>query len=202
MLDARIRRLIDPALDAAGRHLAARGVRADAVTVAGFAAGMLAALAIALGSPGFGLALVAANRIADGLDGAIARATVKTDRGGFLDITLDFAVYAAVPLAFAWADPSRNALPAAFLLAGFVVNGATFLAFALVAERRGLQSTAQGEKALYYLSGLAEGAETITVFVAMCLWPNAFPFLAGAFGALCTLSGAARIRLGWRLLAD
>lgn len=202
MLDARIRPLIDGPLDVTGRHLAARGVSADGITLAGLVCGLLAAVAIATGAPLLGLALLALNRGADGLDGAVARATAKTDRGGFLDIVSDFAFYAAVPLAFAVAAPERNALAAACLLAGFLINAAAFLAFALMAERRGLVSRAQGEKSLYYMAGLAEGTETIAVFTAMCLWPSAFPWLAAAFAVVCTASALARGVLGWRTLGD
>ncbi len=60
-----------------------------------------------------GLFFIAASRLADGLDGELARVTAPTDRGAFLDITLDFLFYASVPLAFAWADPAANALAAA-----------------------------------------------------------------------------------------
>lgn len=200
MLDAALRRLIDPPLDRAGRWLAARGVRADAITLAGFAIGVGAAAAIAAGRPGLAVWLIALNRIADGLDGAVSRATARTDRGGYLDITLDFTFYALVPLAFAVADPARNALPAAALLAAFYVNGAAFLAFAVMAEKRGLSTRAQGEKSLYYLAGLAEGAETIAVFALMGLWPAGFPLLATVFAALTAASAAARILLGARAL--
>ncbi|HOV03916.1 MAG TPA: CDP-alcohol phosphatidyltransferase family protein, partial [Kaistiaceae bacterium] len=78
MFDARLRPLIDPPLDAIGRWLAARRISADAVTVAGFLVGMLAAGAIAFGHVFLGAALVGLNRLADGLDGAVARATAKT----------------------------------------------------------------------------------------------------------------------------
>lgn len=200
MLDAAIRRRIDPPLDAAGRWLARRGIGADAITVGGFALGIAAAVAIAAGAIGVGLALVLANRLSDGLDGAVARATRRTDRGGFLDIVLDFAFYAAVPLGFAILDPARNALAAAVLLASFCANGAAFLAFALMAERRGLTTQAQGVKSLYYLTGLAEGTETVIALAAFCLFPAAFPLLAVIFAAMCTVSAAARIALGWRLL--
>lgn len=200
MLDAALRRLIDPPLDRAGRWLAARGVAADALTVSGFAIGVAAAAAIAVGQPLLAFLLIGFNRLADGLDGAVARATAKTDRGGYLDITLDFAFYALVPLAFAVADPTRNALPAAALLAAFYVNGAAFLAFAVMAEKRGLTTRAQGEKSLYYVAGLAEGAETIAVFALMCLWPTGFPLLAAVFAALTAASAAARIVLGARAL--
>lgn len=198
MLDAKLRPWIDPPLDACGRRLAARGIGADQVTLAGLALGMGAAVAIAVGWFWLGLALIALNRLADGLDGAVARATQPTDRGGFLDIALDFAFYALIPLAFAVADPSANALAATFLLASFLANGAAFLAFAIVAGRRGLETRAQGDKSFFYVAGLAEGAETIAVLVVMCLWPSAFPWLATGFAVVCTISAAARVLAGWR----
>ena len=198
MFDSRLRRLIDPPLDAAGRWLAARGIGADQMSLAGGAVGLAAAAAIACGAFGWGLVLIAANRAADGLDGAIARATTPTDRGGFLDISLDFVFYAAVPLAFAAHDPARNALAAAFLLASFLANGSAFLAYATLAAKRGLASTAQGVKSIAYLAGLAEGAETIAAFCAMAFWPDAFAWIAGAFAIVCVASAAARLMMGWR----
>ena len=203
MLDSSLRRRIDPPLDAVGRRLARRGVTADQVTIAGSAIGLGAAAAIALGWPLTGLALIVLNRLCDGVDGAVARAGLSrgkgpTDRGGFLDITLDFVFYAAIPLAFAVVDPARNALAAAALLASFVASGATFLAFAIFAQKRGMTTSAQGGKSIYYLAGLAEGTETIAVFGAFCLWPAWFPLLATAFAAVCTVSAAARIVMGWK----
>lgn len=202
MLDARLRPLIDPPLDTVARRLVRLGVKADHITITGFAAGLLAALLIAFGWTTAALALIAANRLADGLDGAVARATAPTDRGAFLDIVLDFAFYAAVPLAFALRDPLGNALPAALLIAAFLVNGAAFLAFAIIAARRGMTTAAQGRKSFFYMAGLAEGTETIAVFVAFCLWPAAFWCLASAFAAVCTLSALARLLLGWRAFAE
>jgi phosphatidylglycerophosphate synthase len=200
MLDAMLRPLIDPPLDAAGRFLAARGLRADTVTVLGFAVAIAAAGAVAAGSFAIAALLVLANRLLDGLDGAVARATSRTDRGGFLDITLDFAFYALVPLAFAMADPASNALAAAAVLASFLVNGASFLAFAAIAGKRRDASDAQGAKSLHYLGGIAEGAETIVVFVAWCLFPAWFAPLAYAFAAVTALSAAGRIVGGARRL--
>lgn len=202
MIDARLRPWIDPLLNGAGKWLASRGITADAMTFAGFGTGILAALAIALGHFHAGLALIVVNRLADGLDGAVARATKPSDRGGFLDISLDFAFYAAIPLAFAVQDPAANALAAACLSASFLANGAAFLAYAVIAGNRGQTSTAQGRKSIYYVAGLAEGAETIAVFIVLCLWPCGFAILAFAFAALCALSAAARIVLGWYAFAD
>src|SRR5262245_38590663 len=126
MIDDWIRGLIDPPLDRVGRTLAASGIGADAITLGGCVLGLAAAVFIALGQFGVALSLFLANRIADGLDGAVARTTRRTDRGAFLDITLDFLIYAAVPLGFAAWNAPANALPAAFLLASFVANGSAF----------------------------------------------------------------------------
>ncbi len=200
MFDAALRQWIDPPLNSAGHWLVGRGLAADQVTVAGFGIGLGATFSIALGQFGLGLSLVLANRLADGLDGAVARATRPTDRGGFLDIAFDFVFYASIPLAFAIHDPGSNAMPAAVLLASFLANGGAFFAFANVAVKRGLTTSAQGFKSMYYVAGLAEGGETITVFCAFCLWPDAFAWIAYASAAACALSAAGRLLLGWRIL--
>ena len=193
MLDAHARRLIDPPLNRLGRDLAARGVTADAVTLVGLGLGLLAALLIALGLPGLALLPLLASRIADGLDGAVARASEKTDFGGYLDISADFLFYGAIPMAFVWADPSGNGAAGAWLITSFYFNGATFLGFAILAEKRRLTTEAQGIKSLYYSNGLLEGTETIVFFVLLCLLPGAFGPLAWGFGALCFLTGTLRL---------
>jgi phosphatidylglycerophosphate synthase len=198
MLDARIRPIIDPPLARLAAAARRAGWTADGVTLAGFAVGMLAIPAIALGAYGLGLLLILLNRLADGLDGAIARLTRKTDRGGFLDIALDFIFYSSVPFAFALADPAANALPAAFLIFSFVGTGCSFLAYAIIAEKRGLGTDIQGQKSIYYLGGLTEGTETIGLFVLACLLPAWFSALAWAFGTLCWITTATRIHAGWR----
>ena len=182
----------------AARTLVRLGVGADAISFAGFAIGMAAATAIAFQHFLPGLALLMLSRLMDGLDGAVARATRPTDRGGFLDITLDFLFYAAIPLAFAIADPAANALPAAVLLAAFIGTGSSFLAFAIVAEKRRLQSVAFPDKSFYFLGGLTEATETIAAFAAMCLWPGHFALIAYAFAALCAITIALRIVWGWQ----
>jgi len=201
VIDAYIRQLIDPPLARAGRLLAAAGIAADAITIAGCLLGLAAALAASFGRFYIALTLLIASRIADGLDGAVARATRRTDRGAFLDIVLDFFVYAAVPLGFAIWSPQANALPAALLLASFVANGSAFLAFSIMAERRGMITTRQGRKSIYYLAGIAEGFETIAFMIAFCLFPSSFPILAVIFASLCWISAVGRLLLGWKLLA-
>jgi phosphatidylglycerophosphate synthase len=200
MLDARIRPLIDPALERAADGLAATPVTANAVTLGGFAVGVAAVVAVAAGSHLAGLALLLLNRLLDGLDGALARRHGVTDLGGFLDIVLDFVFYSGFVLGFAVADPERNALAAAFLIFTFVGTGGSFLAFAVMAERRGLEGPERGRKSLHYLGGLTEGTETIAVFVLFCLLPGWFPQLALGFGLLCCVTTASRIAIAWQTL--
>lgn len=187
MFDARLRPLIDPPLNAIGRWLAARGIGANAVTLAGLIPALGAGLAIVEGQYLLALALIALNRLLDGLDGAVARANGLTDWGGYLDTLADFAFYVTVPLAFGLAN-SVNAQAAMILIASFTLTCASFLAFAAIAAKRGAQTSAHGRKAFFYSTGLAEGAETIAVFIAMCLWPAHFATIAYAYAALCLLT--------------
>ena len=192
MLDARIRRIIDPPLDRLAAFLGRWGIGANAVTVAGFVVGMAAwgALAARAYVPAVGLIL--GNRLADGLDGALARRKGLTDLGGYLDIVFDFIFYAGVPFFFAVGRPD-SALPAAFLVFSFVGTGASFLAFAAIAAKRGLTTQTRGRKSIYYLGGLTEGTETIGLFVLICLLPDQFGWFAWIFGSLCWLTTASRV---------
>jgi phosphatidylglycerophosphate synthase len=193
VLDPWARRHVDPWLDRAAAVLEGTPVSANAVTVAGFALGIAGAVLIAFGHPGWGLVAMLAGRVLDGLDGAVARRRGATDLGGYLDIVLDFIVYASLGFAFAVLDPERNALPAAFLLLAFMGTGSSFLAFAVMAAKRRIETTARGPKSLFYLGGLTEGFETILFFSLCCLVPVAFPVLAWTFAAMCWITTATRI---------
>ena len=199
MIDARVLPILHRLYARPARMLAARGVSADALSIGGFAVGTLALPVLAMGWFQVALILILLNRIADGIDGAVARVNGPTDRGAFLDIALDFQFYALVPLGFALADPSRNALPAAALIAAFIGTGSSFLAFASIAAKRGLTSEQYPKKGIFYLGGLTEGTETIGIFFAMCLWPTAFWWLAWGYAAACLLTTALRWRMGWEV---
>ena len=187
MLDAKLRPLIDPPLNRAGRLLARAGISANMLTLTGLAVGLCGAVAIALGEVWIGLALILANRLLDGLDGAVARATAPTALGGYFDIVADFAFYVSIPLGFG-VMASANTLPALVLVASFVLTGVSFLAFAVIAAERGETTQAHGSKSFFYSTGLAEGAETIAVFAAMCVFPAWFGVIAYAYAGLCVLT--------------
>ena len=199
MIDAALLPLQRRVLQAPAARLVALGLRADHVTLAGLALGLMAAAAAAAELYWLALAGLVANRLADGLDGAVARLTTPTDRGAFLDIALDFVFYTAFPLGFILADPTANAVPGAVLIASFVLSGTSFLAFAVIAERRGLSAQAYPSKGIYYLGGLTEGAETIAVFAAFCLFPSVFGGLAYVFAAAAALTGVIRYAAGWQI---
>jgi phosphatidylglycerophosphate synthase len=191
MLDGAMRRFIDPPLDRLAAPLAQAGIPANAVTLAGFAVGLLAVPLLAAGAYGLALLAIVVNRVSDGLDGAVARRSGPSDWGGYLDIVCDFVFYGAVIFGFALAEPD-NAPSAAFLLLSFIGTGGSFLAFAAIAGRRGIETTARGAKSLYYLGGLTEGTETIAFFVVCCLFPDSFPVLSWIFAALCWITTLTR----------
>ena len=200
MLDKTATAWLSPAVNALARGLHAIGVRADQLTVAGFLVGLMAAYWITQGAFWVALTAILISRLLDALDGAVARQSHPTDAGGFLDISLDFLFYAAIPLAFAWSNPAQNALAAATLLAAFMGTASSFLAFATLAAKRGLHSSAYRQKSFYFLGGLTEATETLACFAAMCLWPAYFAPLAYGFALLCVVTIATRVVGGYRLL--
>jgi phosphatidylglycerophosphate synthase len=179
MFDALLRPLIDPVLDRMGAALVRVGIGANPVSLAGAASGALAGVAIGLGQPLAGLVLVLASRLLDGLD-------------------CDYVFYLAVPLGFGLAAPGN--LPFALLLvATFTLTAVSFLAYAALAAKRGLETRAHGLKSFFYSTGLAEGAETLLAFILMCLWPAGFPVIASIVAGLCLLTVIQRSVIAWRV---
>lgn len=199
MFDPVLRWLIDPPLNRIGTWLAGKGVSANGASLAGLAVGLLAVPALAHGRYDLALLAILLNRLIDGLDGPIARLGRPTPFGGYLDIMCDMAFYAAVPLGFALASPA-NAVPSAVLLASFVCTGASFLGRAVLATQAGeADDGKRGRKSFFHAAGLIEGSETIAAFALFCLFPGAFPWLAGLFAALCFWTAAARVFEAYRL---
>jgi len=201
MLDKFITPFIKPLLTPIVATLHKLGITADQLTVAGFLVGMLALPLLAFELWYGALAVIILNRIFDGLDGAMARyAKQSSSAGGYLDITLDFLFYAAVPLGFILANPEQNAIAGALLLAAFIGTGSSFLAFAISAEKFQLDKPQFKYKSFYYLNGLTEGTETIALFIALCIWPQHFVLLAGIFATACAVTIFTRIHGGYHTL--
>jgi phosphatidylglycerophosphate synthase len=196
MLDRWSLKILKPGLAAVAKNLSSLGVRANHLTVAGFLIGMTILPLLAYQQYQWALAILLINRLFDGLDGELARLHKSTDVGAFLDIVLDFIFYSAVVFGFALANPTENALAASALVFSFMGTASSFLAFAIFAERRQLASMSYPNKGFYYLNGITEGTETITIFVLMCLLPDYFALLAWVFAGLCVLTTAIRVTSG------
>lgn len=201
MFDARVLEASRAWIEDLAQTADERGIRADQVTWAGFAIGLLALPLLALGAEFLAIFAILANRVADGVDGALARKQGPTDRGAFLDILLDFIFYASVPLGFALQNPEQNAVTAALLLFSFIGTASSFLAFAIFAQQRKLKSTEFPKKGFYYLGGLTEASETILLFLICCLFPGLFPTLATLFAILCLITTAMRLKAGIEALS-
>lgn len=193
MLDIHFIKWLKWPLDTTASQLVKYQVSANKITVFGFIIGLMVIPSLFFHAYGIAFFLILINRICDGLDGAVARQTKSTDLGGYLDITLDFIFYSAVIFAFALANPEQNALPAAFLIFSFMGTGSSFLAFAIMAEKRQIKQLNYGKKSLFYLGGLTEGAETIGLFIFICLMPHYFSIAAWFFATLCWLTTGTRI---------
>ena len=197
MFDARLRRAIDPALNRLAASIIKTGMSANALTIIGALLGIAAGLSIATQHYPFALLLVIANRIADGLDGAVARINGPTLWGGYLDSIADYIFYVAVPIGFGLTD-AGNLIPALLLVASFTLSAVGFLAYAAISAKQDLDEEPHGPKAFLYSTGLMEGGETIGFIIVMCAFPSYFAPLALLFAGLCILTVVQRIWMARR----
>src|SRR5215207_3077639 len=137
MFDDVLRALKDRLLAPIARRLGP-GLHPNVVSIVAFLAGVGAAALAARRAYDVALALWVLNRVLDGLDGTLARVHAQqSDLGGYLDILLDFTVYALVPLALVVGAPAReNAIAGLYLVATFFVNAASWMYLAAILERR------------------------------------------------------------------
>lgn len=202
MLDSLSIKIIKWPLTQSAKLIDKCGVTANQTTLFGFALGCFALPALMAEQYTLALTFILINRVCDGLDGALARIQGITDAGGFLDISLDFLFYSLIPFAFVLANPEQNAVAGAFLIFSFIGTGSSFLAFAIMAGKRGIDNPVYKHKSLYYMSGLTEGTETIGCFVLFCLFPQHFAVIAYIFGAACWFTTFTRIYSGFHTLKD
>ncbi len=174
-----------------------------AVTLTAFGVGLLAVGAAAFELYGWALALWLAGRVLDGLDGSIARSSAKqSDLGGYLDMLLDTAIYALLPVALAWAQASPAVwLSLAFLLSSFYLNAVSWLYLSAILEKRKQGASSQGEQTSVTMpSGLIEGGETILFYCLFLIFPGALTFLFSLMALLVLFSVGQRVRFALRRL--
>jgi phosphatidylglycerophosphate synthase len=138
------------------------------------------------------------NRLCDGLDGVMARQTSPSPLGAYLDIILDFIIYAAFVLVFSLQN-EINLLTGVFLLFSYICTGTTFLTQAIIQPQLDYSQQDQDDvkdeipKSFIYASGLIEGSETIFFMFICLILPKAFPILGFLFGMLCLITAIARV---------
>lgn len=164
-------------------------VSPNAVSGLAFVVGLACAAAAYAQQPRLAFALWLGNRVLDGLDGSVARAhATQSDFGGYLDIMLDFVVYAAIPLAIASGDPTTGLLTATmWLLAAFFVNSASWMYLAAILERHAAGAAQRAELTTITMPpGLIAGTETVVLYAVFLLWPaarlNGFTLMAALVG--------------------
>lgn len=199
MFDHLLRQLKDRWLAPLARLLGP-GLSPTLVTILACLVGLGSAVAAARGRFGLGLALWAGNRLLDGLDGTLARVHAQqSDLGGYLDILLDFVVYAVVPIGLvigAWTDEA-GALPLAglALLASFFVNAASWMYLSALLERRQAGAASRGElTAVTMPAGLVAGTETVILYALFFLLPQRLTALFTLMTVLVCLTILQRVR--------
>ena len=197
MFDRRARSVAAPALEHAAAHLARTGLGANTLTGVGWLVGVGAC--VAAGTRVWSWALVAwlANRLLDGLDGALARRRGATDLGGYLDLLADFSVYARLVVAVAVALPATR-LAGAVLLASYYLSASAMLAASAMLDRRHI---ARGdERSIHFLGGIAEGLETVVAFVIILLVPAYSVWVEWVFSAMVLATAVQRVTWARRAL--
>nr|WP_314144973.1 CDP-alcohol phosphatidyltransferase family protein [uncultured Rhodococcus sp.] len=203
MIDSFLRRHLEGPLDRCARALDRPAITPDRITAAGLVLGLGSALAAGLQFWLLALALWIVSRIADGLDGPLARRRATPGgAGGFFDITADFVVYGTTVVGVAvGATAGYDApwWPFLLVLLAYYINGTAFLAFSSIAERNG--RTIDDGRSLSFLGGLAEGAETIAVHSLWLLLPGISWQIAVVWAAVVAVSSGQRIIAGYRALS-
>lgn len=173
-----------------------RRISPNAITVLAMVVGLAAAGSAAFQWYWAALGLWLLNRLLDGLDGMVARAHDRqSDFGGYLDIVLDFVVYAAVPVGLYWGNQTNmNALALAFLLSSFYINAASWIYLSAILEKRSAGAHARGElTSITMPNGLVGGAETILFFCLFMIWPGGLFWLFSAMTAMVLLGVGQRL---------
>lgn len=201
MLDSTARKIIDPPLNKIAAFLSKFGFTGTSITFIGFGFGVIACVFAMLHFYIFALLFLILNRVCDGLDGAVARDRGKaSDFGGYIDIVLDFFIYAGFPFFMALGlNAAHDYMASSFVVFAMITTGVSFLAYAAIAAKREMVTTAQGKKSFYFSRGLMEGTETIIFLCLLCLLPHYFTILCFTFGTLCLITTVMRIHMAYQV---
>ena len=197
MFDRSIQRLTQKPLSFLGKFLL-KIFKPNQITIIGFFFGIVMCFLIFIHSYLLAILFLFINRLCDGLDGVMARQTSPSPLGAYLDIILDFIIYAAFVLVFSLQN-EINLLTGVFLLFSYICTGTTFLTQAIIQPQLDYSQQDHDDvkdeipKSFIYASGLIEGSETIFFMFICLILPKAFPILGFLFGMLCLITAIARV---------
>lgn len=194
MFDSSLRRFKDQV----GTPLARRMSRVSPIFISMFAlvVGLLSAYSAYKQQYILALLLWLFNRILDGLDGLIARLHQRqSDFGGYVDILIDFVIYAALPLGLVAGSPTtEHYLALSILLAVFYINTASWMYLAAILEKRAAHDT-DTQTTIVMPAGIIGGFETIIAYGIFLLLPM---YITALFSIFATLVFITIIqRLAW-----
>ena len=172
-------------------------IKPNHMTILGFIFGLFMCVLVFFQFYLSALILLMLNRLCDGLDGTMARLTIPTPLGGYLDIVFDFTIYSGFVLAFGLSN-SNYTIISMILLFLYIGTGTTFLAKAALQTQldkipESSELNNELPKSFYYASGIIEGTETIVYMVLCLLLPNFYIFLSILFGILCLITFISRV---------
>lgn len=166
------------------------------ITVVSGVFGIGASVAAARQLYSLGLTFWIINRVLDGLDGTVARVhNHQSDLGAYIDIMIDFIVYATIPIGLVIGRPEQLPTIALIVLfAVFYVNTISWSYLSALLERRAQGAATRSEKTSITMpKGLIEGTETIFFYALFFIFPSAIGVLFLIMGALTAVSAGQRI---------
>jgi phosphatidylglycerophosphate synthase len=175
------------------------------VTLAAFIPGIVSVILILQGKLNAALVCWILNRVLDGVDGTLARVNGKqSDFGGFLDLILDFIIYAAIPTALFFyaaqqqkpAEIILSGLSLAILLGSFYVNTVSWMMPSVLIEKK-FQSS-EKLTSIEMPSSLIEGMETIVFYCLFMLFPGYLKELFWFMSGLIWISILHKVFWVWR----
>lgn len=179
MMDGMTRRAKEAILIPVARGMG-KVMTPNGVTLLSLLLGLAACPFVLVRKPGWALLFWALNRITDGLDGTVARISGRqSDFGAYLDIMVDFLIYAALPLCLTLAYPTALLWPALGLMLGlFYINGASWMYLSALLEKNRAGASSSGEMTSVTMpSSLIEGTETIILYTLFLIFPDSLALL-------------------------
>lgn len=192
MFDSLIRPHLSKPMDKMAVKVSQSGLSANHLTLIGFAFGFVGCFLVGMQLYLIGLLLLLIAMFFDGIDGAVARATVSTELGAYIDMMTSVFLFAAFPLFF-MLSAGEHAMAAGILIFAYLLMGMANLSYDFFAMKKGAPPAK---------TSIVETGEIIVFMILCCAYPQGFSFFA-AFLALMSLAAAIiRIFFTIRLLRN